>query len=235
MYRSKKLVAALIAIVAIAAASAAFAAIPGGGGVIHGCYDKQSGLVRVTDTATNKPKACTTSESALDWNQQGPQGIQGVAGPQGATGAQGPAGPQGPDGPQGEKGDKGDSGPAGPATLPTAYIKRVNNAVSLPKETMATVAQLWVPAGKYAVSITGTGYNSSDSFYAHCVVYQGNTQLWSGQFYDTDSEGSFSISELANVGAASSISFTCEGFINDKNYLVPVRMTATEVESIVTQ
>jgi hypothetical protein len=40
MYRSKKLVAALIAIVAIAAASAAFAAIPGGGGVIHGCYDK---------------------------------------------------------------------------------------------------------------------------------------------------------------------------------------------------
>ena len=226
------------AVAMLAFGSIGFAAIPDGADVIHGCYDKQSGLMRVTDTATNKPKPCTTSEAALDWNKQGVQGIQGVAGPQGPAGPVGPAGPQGPAGPagaQGEKGDQGDPGPAGPATLAPAYIKRVNNAAFVPEGGFATVAQLWVPAGKYAVSVTGVGYNLSDSFYVECAVYQGNTKLWGGQFYDTDTHGTFSISELASLGAASSISFACEGFGNDKNYFIGLRMTATEVQSIVAQ
>ena len=75
---------------ALAIGSVAFAAIPDSGGVINGCYDKQSGKLRVTDTQTNKPKACGSDETPLSWNQQGPQG---ESGPQGIPV---PVGPQGP-------------------------------------------------------------------------------------------------------------------------------------------
>jgi hypothetical protein len=72
MFRSKKL-AALIAgaAAALAVGSFAFAAIPDDNGDIHACYNKDSGALRVTDTATNKPKGCTEKESPLQWNQQG--------------------------------------------------------------------------------------------------------------------------------------------------------------------
>jgi type VI protein secretion system component Hcp len=79
-------------IAALAVGSVAFASIPGSGGVISACYEKGSGKLRVTDTDTNKPKACTSDEVPLSWNQEGPQG------PQGPQGAPGPAGPQGPAG-----------------------------------------------------------------------------------------------------------------------------------------
>ena len=73
MFRSKKLAfVAAGAVAALALGSFAFAAIPDGGGVIHACYKKDTGVLRVTDTATNVPKGCTTKETALDWNQQGP-------------------------------------------------------------------------------------------------------------------------------------------------------------------
>jgi hypothetical protein len=104
MYLSRKLVAALVAILAIAVGSAAYAAIPDAGGVVHGCYDKASGQLRVTDTDTNTPKACSSKEAALTWNQQGPQGLQGQ---QGAPGIQGPKGDKGDPGSQGPKGDPG--------------------------------------------------------------------------------------------------------------------------------
>jgi len=87
MYLSKKIVTAIIAILAVAAGSAAFAAIPDAGGVVHACYDKQTGLLRATDTATNLPKGCTAKEAALTWNQQGPQGIAGPQGPKGDPGS----------------------------------------------------------------------------------------------------------------------------------------------------
>jgi len=78
MLRSKKLgIVVAGAVAALALGSFAFGAVPDGGGVIHGCFDKQSGHVRVTDTATNLPKACTSKEAALDWNQQGPKGGRG--------------------------------------------------------------------------------------------------------------------------------------------------------------
>lgn len=69
---------------------------------IHGCHDNTTGALRVADT-------CRQSETAIQWNKQGPQG------PAGPTGAQGPAGPQGPQGPAGADGATGPAGPAGPA------------------------------------------------------------------------------------------------------------------------
>jgi hypothetical protein len=98
MYLSKKLIAGIVAVFAIAGGATAFAAIPDAGGVIHGCYVESTGTLRVTDTATNLPKACSTKETPLSWNQQGPpgpQGLKGDPGPKGDTGAQGPQGQPG--------------------------------------------------------------------------------------------------------------------------------------------
>jgi hypothetical protein len=72
-----KRLAALGAVVVALAAGAAYASIPDGSGVIHGCYDKTTGQLRVTDTETGTPKRCTPKELALDWNQKGPQGPPG--------------------------------------------------------------------------------------------------------------------------------------------------------------
>ncbi len=72
MFGSKKLVALVAGgATALAVGSFAFGAIPDGNGDIHACYNKDSGALRVTDTATNKPKGCTDKELPLQWNPQG--------------------------------------------------------------------------------------------------------------------------------------------------------------------
>src|SRR5215218_6764963 len=70
---------------------------------INGCYDKKTGVLRISGS-------CTAKETAISWNQVGPQG------PQGEKGQQGDPGPQGPPGEKGEKGDTGPQGPRGRAT-----------------------------------------------------------------------------------------------------------------------
>ena len=103
--RRRWFVLASIVVLALAG-GVAYAQIPDGGGVIHGCYSKPGGSVRVVDTATS----CKSGEVSLAWNQTGVQGPAGPTGPAGATGPGGPAGATGPQGPQGAQ------GPAGPAS-----------------------------------------------------------------------------------------------------------------------
>jgi hypothetical protein len=62
------------------------ASIPDSSGVINGCYNKATGMLRVIDTSTDN---CRPNEVAISWNQTGPQG---------PPGPKGPAGPQGPPG-----------------------------------------------------------------------------------------------------------------------------------------
>jgi hypothetical protein len=100
---------------ALAGGAVTLAAIPDSGGVIHGCYQKNVGNLRVIDVSAGDK--CRPSEIAISWSETGPQGPAGPAGPQGPkgdTGATGPEGPAGPPGPQGPKGDTGDTGPQGP-------------------------------------------------------------------------------------------------------------------------
>jgi hypothetical protein len=152
---SKRKVGAIVAgIAAIGLGSTAYAAIPDSGSVIHSCYKKSGGVVRVIDTAST---SCDSNETPLDWNQQGPQGPQGVPGPKGDKGDkgnQGDTGPVGPAGPQGEKGDQGNPGPAGPASLPYVYLKRADG-VDLPYGQWVKVATRSLPAGTYALSASG--------------------------------------------------------------------------------
>ncbi len=88
--------------------------IPGPGGVIQGCFQKNNGQLRVVVD----PTQCRNDEVPLSWNQVGPQGPTGAKGDAGATGATGAAGPTGPTGATGATGPTGPTGPTG-ATGPT--------------------------------------------------------------------------------------------------------------------
>jgi len=82
-----------LAAAVVLAGGVAYATIPDAGGVIHGCYHKNSGALRVIDTGGGGN--CMIGETSLDWNQTGVQGSTGPQGPIGSTGAQGPSGVSG--------------------------------------------------------------------------------------------------------------------------------------------
>jgi hypothetical protein len=92
--RRLRLLAIGLAALAVSAgiATVAYASIPDAGGLIHGCYKTNGGDLRVVDDSTS---SCRSSETALDWNQQGAPGPPGPSGPQGAQGVQGPPGASG--------------------------------------------------------------------------------------------------------------------------------------------
>src|SRR5690348_2099703 len=65
---------------------------------ITACANTKTGVLRLA-TAT---KPCTTSESAVSWDPNGPEGKQGETGPAGPAGPKGDTGQPGQQGPQGE-------------------------------------------------------------------------------------------------------------------------------------
>ena len=81
-------VVGLVVSLAIVVVAAVQAAIPDPSGAIHACY-RSNGNLRLVDRSS-----CTSSETALTWNQTGPQGPAGAPGPQGQSGS-GTAGPAG--------------------------------------------------------------------------------------------------------------------------------------------
>src|SRR3954451_21965900 len=89
----------------------ATAAVVTSSGVIHACKNDTNGDLRMVSAAST----CRNSESAVDWNAEGPKGDRGPAGPTGATGAAGAKGDAGDAGVQGPPGATGPQGPAGPA------------------------------------------------------------------------------------------------------------------------
>jgi Collagen triple helix repeat (20 copies) len=110
-FRVSPALAVAVAALVLALGGVAWATIPDSGGVIHGCYSKAIGRLRVIDPST--PAHCTALESSIQWNQTGPQGPQGLKGDTGAQGPQGLKGDTGATGPQGLKGDTGAQGPQG--------------------------------------------------------------------------------------------------------------------------
>jgi len=108
----------LVAVLLTLAGGVAYATIPGADGVIHACYAKSGGALRVVDASVT---GCKSGETSLDWNMHGPAGQQGAAGavgpigPAGPAGSAGAAGPKGDAGAAGPKGDAGAAGPQGPA------------------------------------------------------------------------------------------------------------------------
>ena len=75
----KPALVALAIVGALVVGGIAYATIPDAGGVIHGCYQKNQGTLRVIDT--DKAQTCASSESPLNWSQTGQQGPPGPTGP----------------------------------------------------------------------------------------------------------------------------------------------------------
>lgn len=56
----------------------AYASIPDANGILHGCYKRTGGQLRVIDGSTS---SCDGNELPVQWSQTGPQGPQGPQGP----------------------------------------------------------------------------------------------------------------------------------------------------------
>lgn len=96
----------------ITVAVPSLASVPDSAGVIHGCMNKSTGVVRIIDTAkTGSLGACIASgalaELPVNWSQTGPAGAPGSPGTPGSPGAPGQNGATGPQGPQGPQGPAG--------------------------------------------------------------------------------------------------------------------------------
>jgi hypothetical protein len=76
--RGRHWVAISAGLLAIALSGIAYATIPDSNGVIHGCYQKTTGSLRVIDTDVGQ--SCTPSEKTLSWNKEGPPGPSGPPG-----------------------------------------------------------------------------------------------------------------------------------------------------------
>ena len=120
-----------LASLAVVVVAVVQAAIPDPSGVIHACY-RANGNIRLVDKSS-----CTSTETALTWNQTGPQGPAGAAGPAGAPG------PQGATGPQGQPGTPGPAGVAGYEITNTHETLPLNGSI----EVTATC-----PTGKRVIS-----------------------------------------------------------------------------------
>ena len=125
----------LVVTLALIGAGVSYASIPDASGVIHGCYTNKGGILSVIDPSAGK--SCSSLQTQITWNQQGPKGDKGDAGVQGLTGDTGPQGPQGP------------QGPAGVSGLERVAVMSEINSDNI-KEVVADC-----PAGK---SVTGGGY-----------------------------------------------------------------------------
>jgi hypothetical protein len=210
---------ALLALVfAMGGGAYALTSISGSGGVIHGCYQKRTGNLRVIATS----KKCRKSEQAIAWNQTGVQGIQGIQGISGIPGQQGPKGDTGATGLQGAKGDTGATGPQGPGavTFTTTLPQGTNTDTALaPTLTNGIVAigrcvnpggvvvalELSNPAGSFQVSGIGThgttvetldngtlgGVLESDANNANVDVLARDSSFTGSKFARVDVHGTF--------------------------------------------
>jgi hypothetical protein len=131
----------LVAAAVAGFAATAYATIPGSDGVIHSCYAKSGGALRVVDASVTN---CKSGETSLNWSQQG------VPGPQG---------------PQGEKGEPGEQGAPGPAGGVDSFAASQGSNIppSLTPGAFVTVISKDVPAGNYAVFASGEVVTADDN------------------------------------------------------------------------
>lgn len=149
---TSKRAAAAVVVLALASGGVAYATIPDSSGVIHGCYTKRGGVLSVVDLSAGQ--TCSSFQTPIAWNQQGPQGDPG---PQGSKGDPGPSGPQGP---------QGDPGPS------DAYSAR-QGSIAL-TDSRAVVLARDVPQGSYVVTArveVFTGANTTGPRFVSCTLF----------------------------------------------------------------
>jgi hypothetical protein len=141
-------VLSVAAVLVLAGASVAYSQTDSD--AINGCVEKTTGALRVlSDTS---PKVCSSNETMLTWNQQGPVGPTGPKGDQGPQGVPGPKGDQGPQGNPGPKGDQGPQGIPGPQGVPGLSGLQIVTSDSAASSANYQVHTATCPAGKKAIS-----------------------------------------------------------------------------------
>jgi hypothetical protein len=188
-------VAVAIAAALLVAGGIAYATIPDGSGVIHGCYQKNQGTLRVIDTGTTQ--TCSSSEAPLTWSQTGPQGEQGI---QGQQGIQGP---------------KGDTGPTGPSDVYSVdgFEQPVKGIPGTPTvwETLATTPTL--PAGSYFVQseVELENFNSVQSeYFCDLVDSSANEYQATNATADPTTDWvTIPLQAVVTLAGADTISFRC--------------------------
>lgn len=163
--RTRRLAIGAIALVGLlVAGGVAYATIPDDHGVIHGCYTRSGGSLRVIDAGVTN---CSNKETALNWNVTGPAGPQGTTGPQGDPGPQGSQGPQGPAGPQGSQ---------GPSGMSHAYFQTASQA-PLGTSPTSVVGVPSVPDGSYVINGAVNALDGLDEPFISCWLYLNGTKV----------------------------------------------------------
>ena len=184
---------ALVIVGALVVGGIAYATIPDGTGVIHGCYLKGLGTLRVIDTG--KAQTCSGFETPLNWNQTGPQGPQGIAGAAGIPGAAriNPAGPTGPS-------DVWSVDGYG------AGNKNVGQAPSV--ATLATTATL--PAGSYSVQAeTSLENNTSAAMDYVCDIVDSSANTYGESRATTSDWVTLPVQAVVTLANPATISLQC--------------------------
>jgi hypothetical protein len=131
-------------------AYAAISSIPGPDGVIHGCYSKKNGVLRLVAAG----KRCSRRELAIAFNQTGRAGLRGSRGSTGSRGATGATGATG------GKGEQGTQGPAGPGA--TSVSRKVEAAHAMTLTTLGnglTVSATCTAGSKPVVAVETTNHS----------------------------------------------------------------------------
>lgn len=204
--RVRLLVGAVGAGVVLLVGGIAYATIPDSGGVIHGCYTKSTGTLRVIDASVTN---CSAKETSLDWSVQGPQGPEGPQGAPGPQGVQGPAGPQGATGPQGVPGPSG--------TSQGYFASATNVAVAANPASSSIVSVNSLPAGSYMLWSTVNFADSLNEPDVSCHVNVNGTIVPSSPVVLTLKSGDGEITTVTAVtasGGGSTVEVDCNSADN---------------------
>lgn len=204
------------------------ATIPDTKGVIHACYSKSGGSLRVFDDSVTN---CNANETSLSWNVMGPAGPAGLQGPpgptgpagaQGTPGATGPAGMAGPSGPAGPPGMgiPGPSGPIGPSgptgmTGPSnAYVHQFSGSPVNINFGAVGVDMLNLPAGSFIISAIVSAASQLSAGGVQCSLTTSTSML------DTQSAitnnlftSSLPLIGWVNLSAADTVTLTCSSSV----------------------
>jgi hypothetical protein len=193
------------------------ATIPDAAGVIHACYSKNGGTLRVIDSSVSN---CAQNETSVTWNNVGPRGPQGLAGPQGAQGAQGPQGSTGPTGAIGPAGLTGPAGPAGaqgPAGADGVTAAYVAGALCGPCDVGTAGSDVFVksvPAGTYVFIASTNLFNfDSDTQTGTCELRIDGTAInTTAVFLQSNEVRSFTLQGAASLASDGTATLNCRGF-----------------------
>jgi hypothetical protein len=163
--RTKRWAIGAIALVGLlVVGGVAYATIPDDHGVIHGCYTRSGGSLRVIDAGVTN---CSSKETALNWSVTGPPGPAGAIGPQGVPG---------PQGPQGSQGQQGLQGPQGSSGVSHAYYgSATQSSVGTSATTVVTVPS--VPDGRYVITGVVKFLDGLDEPFVDCWLYANGAKI----------------------------------------------------------